>query len=199
MASVQVQQLWAGATSRYESALTQVQHAIQLAESEQAKQTMVSLPHAYLCNPCLRNVWCYTCRLCTTSRVNNITLQRLDCACNRQIMTLVGCGSCASSIGGICLVVCTHCVDCIVESHVHDHLLRYSLYERNMNLRHIKGAMIILVVCLLQLHAAIAYIKLQQQRVQDMGIRREFQDMLGTFALQFEQMPLNVQLRQCRA
>ena len=33
--------------------------------------------------------------------------------------------------------------------------------------------------CLLQLQAAVTYIKLQQQRVQDLGIRRELQDVLG--------------------
>lgn len=44
-ASMQVKELWAGATSRYESALAQVLHAITLAEQELAQQTAVRLLH----------------------------------------------------------------------------------------------------------------------------------------------------------
>lgn len=38
---MQANALWAGATARYGAALAQVQHAVQLAEQQQAQQTKV--------------------------------------------------------------------------------------------------------------------------------------------------------------
>jgi len=63
-----VKELWAGATSRYESALAEVQHAIELAEQELAQQTGVSILTQFASNhvPCPLALFAHAKNLCAT-------------------------------------------------------------------------------------------------------------------------------------
>ena len=66
-----MKELWAGATSCYDSALAEVQHAIELAEQELAQQTGVSMPPQFASDrvQCpLASIWfVYAKQICATT------------------------------------------------------------------------------------------------------------------------------------